>query len=155
GDRPHQAEPLGRRPPDPHRRSRRPADRGGPGMTLIRIRPLLFAVLTLLGCSGLTVAADEENAGERYDLVFLGGKRPVLLRLHLRVGHRPLHAVGLDSVAKLHACLDTDGNGTLTFQGAERADGPRLARAFAGAAPTRTLSLEALDSAPADGIVTV
>jgi Ca2+-binding EF-hand superfamily protein len=126
---------------------------------MIRPLSLVLAGLALVGCPGLTriaaADADEEAAGERYDLVFLGGKQPVLLRLHVRIGDRPLHAAWLESVGKLHAYLDSDGNGTLTRAEAERADWPRLARALAGPAPTRTLSLEALDSEPADGIVTV
>lgn len=68
------------------------------------------------------------------DLIFLGGARPVFIRLHLQIGDRGFRAAWLVSMRALHAGLDRDGDGTLSRQ--EAADGsiPQMARAVTGSA---------------------
>jgi Ca2+-binding EF-hand superfamily protein len=53
-------------------------------------------------------------AADAQDLVFLGDKRPVLLRLHVHLDGRPIQAAWRDYVRKWFDYLDRDGKGYLT-----------------------------------------
>src|SRR5262245_11588342 len=60
-------------------------------------------------------------ADDVQDLVFLGEARPVLVRLHVRMDGRPVHAAWDDFVKNLFKYLDTNGDGVLSKEEAERA----------------------------------
>jgi Ca2+-binding EF-hand superfamily protein len=104
----------------------------------------------------LAAGATPTPADDVQDLLFLGGPHPVLIRLHVRVSDRPLHAAWRDAVGKFHAYLDADGDGLLKREEAEGVDWTRLVRVFQGFRPNPTASrLPGLDTGLQDGIVTV
>jgi Ca2+-binding EF-hand superfamily protein len=91
--------------------------------------------------------ADDRDA---FDVVFLDEARPLLLRLHVRLGGRPLRAAWDDFVDKLFRHLDTDGDGVLSRAEAKHVPPPQvLNNGFAGG----TVRFEEMD-ANHDGKVT-
>ncbi len=105
-----------------------------------------------------------EPVGDVQDVLFLGGGPPVLIRFHVQINEMPLSAAWREAVVKLHAYLDTNGDGTLRREEAERVEWPRLVRLFgnavrAPAAMTKGAAapapLPALDFRPQDGVVSV
>jgi Ca2+-binding EF-hand superfamily protein len=134
-------------------------------------RAVAFACLVMggwlaFGASGACADAPAGTADDVQDLFFLGAAQPVLVRFHIRIGERPLSAAWHDSVGKLHAYLDFDGDGTVRREEAERVEWPRLARLFGNpvrspmpaamanraAAPP---AMPALDIGPQDGVISV
>ncbi len=71
---------------------------------------LFLAVLSVLAL-GVSASAAERDV---QDLVYLGEKGPVLVRLHVRIDGKPLLDVWEDFVGKLFAYLDADGDGVLS-----------------------------------------
>jgi Ca2+-binding EF-hand superfamily protein len=59
------------------------------------------------------VSVAGETADDVHDLVFLGGAQTILVRLHIRIGERPLPAAWRDAVAKLHEHLDSGDAATM------------------------------------------
>jgi Ca2+-binding EF-hand superfamily protein len=118
------------------------------------------------GTSGACADAPAETAGDVQDLFFLGAAQPILVRFHIQIGERPLSAAWRDSVGKLYAYLDFDGDGTVRREEAERVEWPQLARLFGNpvrspmptAMANRALAppaMPALDIRPQDGVVSV
>jgi Ca2+-binding EF-hand superfamily protein len=54
------------------------------------------------------------------DLVILGEKRPILLRLRIAIGDRPFRAAWAEGVRAYHGRLDRNGDGRLTTEEAEK-----------------------------------
>jgi Ca2+-binding EF-hand superfamily protein len=61
----------------------------------------------------LAIDRGPDRGGEAQDLAFLGGKRPVLLRLHIQLDGRPLVANRDQYVKRWFDFLDRDGDGVL------------------------------------------
>jgi Ca2+-binding EF-hand superfamily protein len=89
---------------------------------------LLLAAALLVLTPLLLLAADETKkvapGGDVQDVVFLGDRRPVLMRLHLQVNGKPYLALGDDYLHTLFDFLDRDNNGRLNKAEAERAPRP-------------------------------
>jgi Ca2+-binding EF-hand superfamily protein len=83
------------------------------------MRSILLASLSaLLGLALLSPAAAPPQtpirADDQLDYLFLGSDRPVLFRLHVRVGDRPYDAAWVDFMDKLFAWFDKDNDGSLS-----------------------------------------
>ncbi len=76
----------------------------------MKAHSLFVAVLAGLGL-GLPAGAAERDV---QDVVYLGDKGPVLMRLHLRIDGKPLVDVWEKFVGKLFTDLDVDGDGVLS-----------------------------------------
>lgn len=88
------------------------------------------------------------------DVIFLGERRPVFIRLRLDTGgSQGFRASWLEAVKSLHAYLDRDGDGTLTRDEADRGGLPTMVRAATGGAAA--LPRADLDANPRDGKVTL
>jgi Ca2+-binding EF-hand superfamily protein len=99
----------------------------------------------------LSYAPPEDGAAQ--DLVILGETRPILLRLRVMIGDRPFRAAWAEGIRALHSRLDSDGDGRLTVQEAEKAD---LAAILAPAAPgTPARGRAEVDVNPKDGVISV
>jgi Ca2+-binding EF-hand superfamily protein len=86
-------------------------------------------------------------------LIFLAESRPIFVRLRVMSEGRPFEASWLDSVKAILACLDRDGNGTLTTKEAEPKLVAGLVRlAVGGPAPP---AVGELDVSPKDGKVSI
>lgn len=130
-------------------------------MILSSWRPVTTRRLAALMLAGAAVAAtgaapDSKTPAGRdgaQDVIFLGEKRPVFIRLRLDTGPQAFRAAWLDSVKSLHAYLDRDGDGTLTRAEADRGGLPTLVRAATGGAAA--LPRADLDANPRDGKVSL
>lgn len=85
------------------------------------------------------------------DVVFLGDRRPIFVRLRIALGDRPFRAAWADSVAAMHAFLDRDGDGTVTRAEAERGSLATLVRIANGG--TTAMPRGDLDGRPRDGVI--
>lgn len=83
---------------------------------------LLLAII-LLSISSLRAVADEPPKphvdGDIQDIVYLGSKHPIFLRLHLRINGQGFRTLQRQRSARLFAELDQDGNGHLDTKEAE------------------------------------
>jgi Ca2+-binding EF-hand superfamily protein len=98
----------------------------------MRARILCLALAGALAGLGLA-AADGPKAGDRgpaagdaHDFVFFGESRPVLVRLHVRIDGKPLQASYDAFIEHLFKYLDSDGDGVLSRQEAERMPPPQM-----------------------------
>ena len=115
---------------------------------------LLLASFTLLfGVGLLCFAAGPPpkplRADDQLDYLFLGSDRPVLIRLHIRVGDRPYHAAWDDFMDKLFAWFDENGDGSLSKDEVSRIPTPHhlAASINGGIDQTReVVKIEALDA---------
>jgi Ca2+-binding EF-hand superfamily protein len=89
---------------------------------------LIVALALGLGLNTTPGAAPGLPAGDAYDLVFLGEARPVLVRLHVRVGGRPVESAWEKFVGEVFAYLDVNGDGVLDKDEAERVPSGELIR---------------------------
>jgi Ca2+-binding EF-hand superfamily protein len=112
----------------------------------------LAAVLLGLVMAAAPAPASPEGPAAR-DVVFLAEDRPVFLRLRVSTGDRPFDAAWPDSVRTIHACLDRDGDGTLTAKEADKDTLAALVRLGSGGATA--LPRGELDGAPKDGVVSM
>src|SRR4051794_8156398 len=89
----------------------------------------------LLALAGLALAGGP--AADRADvrLVFLGEKRPHLLRLAVEVDGKPYLDAWDDAVGKLFRLLDTDGDGSLSAAEAAAVPPPEILFRFQPGAP--------------------
>jgi Ca2+-binding EF-hand superfamily protein len=78
---------------------------------------LAFCRLPAAESAGPVKAQADEDA---QDFVYLGDERPLLVRLHVRIDGRPLQAAWQDAVGKVFAYLDTNADGSLDRNEAER-----------------------------------
>jgi Ca2+-binding EF-hand superfamily protein len=89
------------------------------------VRRSLPAVVMLLGAALLAPGAAPPTAGisavvrpakadDQLDYLFLGSDRPVLIRLHVRMGDRSHRAVWVEFMDKLFAWFDKDNDGFLS-----------------------------------------
>ena len=83
------------------------------------MRRILLATLSaLLGLALLSPAAAPPTtpirADDQLDYLFLGSDRPVLMRLHVRVGDRPYDSAWVEFMDKLFAWFDKDNDGSLS-----------------------------------------
>lgn len=76
----------------------------------MKAHQLFAAVFAVLGFV-LTAGAAERDV---QDIVYLGDKGPVLVRLHVRIDGKPLVDVWEDFMGKLFAYLDQNGDGVLS-----------------------------------------
>jgi Ca2+-binding EF-hand superfamily protein len=84
---------------------------------------LFFAaalVLLLLGLSASTAAPATDSPRDVQDVVYLGDKGPVMIRLHVRIDGKPLLDVWEEFLDKFFASVDADGDGVLSKSEAER-----------------------------------
>jgi Ca2+-binding EF-hand superfamily protein len=134
----------------------------GSGVRGQRRRPWGVALLAALivGLVACAVAAESgKQESDIQDLVFLGGRRPVLLRLHVQVDGRPYQAVWNEYVHALFQYLDRDGDGILTKDEGGRASSAvkvleRFRQPIFFPQGDWTAHFSDLDADPADGIVT-
>src|SRR5262245_10668238 len=63
--------------------------------------------------AGAAPPATPARQADQLDYAFFASDRPVLIRLHLRIGDRPYDAAWNDWMAKLFAWFDKNGNGVL------------------------------------------
>jgi Ca2+-binding EF-hand superfamily protein len=107
---------------------------------------------TLAGAGPLAQNQDPAgSAGSVRGLVFLAEDRPVFLRLRVSQGEQPFESQWIQSVQRIHQCLDRNGDGKLTTKEAT----PELLTALirlATGAPV-TLPSQELDANPKDDIV--
>jgi Ca2+-binding EF-hand superfamily protein len=68
----------------------------------------------------------QQATGDVQDFVFLGDQRPVLVRLHVRIDGKPLQAVWHEYVKSLFKYLDSNGDGVLSPEEAERVPPPQM-----------------------------
>ena len=54
------------------------------------------------------------------DLVILGETRPILLRIRITIGDRAFRAAWVEGIRALHSRLDSNGDGRLTTEEAEK-----------------------------------
>src|SRR5262249_7652921 len=133
GHRRDQTEHVQRWPADPHCGADRQADPGGACMTPRILLPVLLAA-----CASWCVATadaprpapEAAPAGDAVDFLFLGEARPILVRLHITAGGKPLYDAWDGFIRAVFQFLDTDGDGVLTKDEAERA--PPAGVLFAG-----------------------
>jgi Ca2+-binding EF-hand superfamily protein len=94
----------------------------------------LFLVFALLPAEQPPAAAPAD--GDVQDLVFLGGRRPGLLRLHVRIEGKPFRSAyqkaADDALGALFRSLDRDGDGSLSPDEARHIPSPDLFLAGAG-----------------------
>jgi Ca2+-binding EF-hand superfamily protein len=104
---------------------------------------------------GATFAALGDDAVQ--DLIILGETRPVLLRLRVMIGDRPFRAAWAEGIRAYHARLDTNGDGRLTTEEAEKNGLSALlnpaSQSPRGQAPTR--ARVEVDLHPKDGVISV
>jgi Ca2+-binding EF-hand superfamily protein len=93
---------------------------------------LCLALAGALACLG-QAAAEGPKAADRaapardaHDLVFLGDSRPVLVRLHVQVDGKPLQASYDAFIDHVFKYLDTNGDGVLSKEEAERLPPPQV-----------------------------
>src|SRR5262249_34696995 len=87
---------------------------------------LCLCVAALVLFSMPTQAADKtKQADDAQDFVFLAEARPVLVRLHVRVDGKPLRATWDEFMKYLFNYLDTNRDGVLSKEEAERAPSPQ------------------------------
>jgi Ca2+-binding EF-hand superfamily protein len=88
----------------------------------------LFLVLALLPAEQPPAGSPAD--GDAQDLVFLGGRRPVLLRLHVRIDGKPFRQAyqkaADDALRALFRSLDRDGDGSLSPEEARHIPAPDL-----------------------------
>jgi Ca2+-binding EF-hand superfamily protein len=87
------------------------------------------------------------------DLVILGETRPVLLRLRVMVGDRPFRAAWAEGVRAYHARLDSNSDGRLTTEEAEK-NGLSALLNPPGQSP-QTRARREVDTHPKDGVISV
>ena len=85
------------------------------------------------------------------DLVILGETRPILLRVRVMIGDRSFRAAWAEGVRAYHARLDSNGDGRLTTEEAEKNGLAVLLNPAGPAAPARGRA-EA-DVNPKDGVI--
>jgi Ca2+-binding EF-hand superfamily protein len=92
--------------------------------------PALLALLAAWALSSAQPPAAKPAQGKSpaaagpYDVVFLAGSRPVVVRLDIRVDRKPLQAVWDEFIDYLFKYADTDGDGVLSRAEAEAAPDP-------------------------------
>jgi Ca2+-binding EF-hand superfamily protein len=84
----------------------------------------LAATCALSPADALPPARALPGDGDHVDLIYFAGPQPVLLRLHLSVDGKPLAALWDDCIGKLFAYLDTNGDGVLDREEAQRVPPP-------------------------------
>jgi Ca2+-binding EF-hand superfamily protein len=91
------------------------------------------------------------------DVALIGPTRAAFFRLHVRVNDRPYRDAWDDLIGKIHAYLDRDGNGVLTTAEGLRVPWTQLFQSPINQGPGLPPGARpaALDSDPADGVVTV
>ncbi|MDR3636700.1 MAG: hypothetical protein P4L84_23050 [Isosphaeraceae bacterium] len=104
-----------------------------------------------LACMLLALALAPTGGETGRDLVFLAEDRPVFVRLRVTTGDRPFDEGWPASVQTLHACLDRDGDGTLTVKEADKDVLTAFVRLATGAAGV----IGELNGAPKDGVVSI
>ena len=109
-------------------------------------------VLALAAAAQAQEAAPADRDGAR-QLIFLAENRPVFVRLRVMAQGRPFDALWIESVRTIHACLDRNGDGTLTTKEADPAILAAVVRLAVG--PTETPNFAELDVQPKDGKVSV
>ena len=82
------------------------------------MRLFLASFLLLLGAGLLCFAAAPPpkplRADDQLDYLFLGSDRPVLIRLHVRMGDKPYDAPWVEFMDRLFSWFDKDGDGFLS-----------------------------------------
>ncbi len=86
-------------------------------------------------------------------LIFLAENRPVFVRLRVRCESGPFEESWINSVRTLHACLDRNGDGTLTTKEADEKAVTALVRLATGGAATAAVG--ELDVQPKDGVISI
>jgi Ca2+-binding EF-hand superfamily protein len=87
------------------------------------------------------------------DVIFLGDRRPIFVRLRMTLGGRPFRAAWSDSVRAMHDFLDRDGDGSVSEQEAARGSLATLVRIANGGATA--MPRGDLDVRPRDGVVSI
>src|SRR5262249_43411508 len=116
GPRPHQAEHEQRRPAHPPRRRRRQADQGGAGMRLaLKLTlPGVLALAFVAGAAGPPAAKKKPAPiSDQLDYVFFALDRPVLIRMHVRLGEQPYSVAWEAWMNKMFAWFDKNNDGFL------------------------------------------
>ena len=112
-----------------------------------------FVFLALAAASAQEPGPDGANGDAARHLIFLAENRPIFVRLRVTSEGRPFTASWMDSIRRLHASLDRDGDGTLTTKEADPTVITALVRLGAGAAELPALG--ELDNQPKDGKVSI
>jgi Ca2+-binding EF-hand superfamily protein len=111
------------------------------------LRILGLAVAAGLVACCLAAAADKAPApGDTQDFVYFGDARPVLVRLHIHVNGKPLARSYDEFIDHLFQYLDTNKDGVLSKQEAERVPPPQVLFNSGGFFNFRPPSLAALDT---------
>jgi Ca2+-binding EF-hand superfamily protein len=87
------------------------------------------------------------------DLVILAETRPVLVRLRVLIGERPFRAAWAEGIRAYHARLDSNGDGRLTTEEAEKNGLSALLNAASQPASARGRA--EVDTHPKDGVISV
>jgi Ca2+-binding EF-hand superfamily protein len=123
----------------------------------------LAAATVLLAITPIMAAGPP---GDAYDLLFVGGRPPVLVRIAIKLDEQDSATAWREAVGKLHAYLDFNHDGTVGREEAERVDWRSLVRLFENRSPetapqppadrgTAGAALPFLDARPQDGVVSV
>ena len=131
---------------------------------MIRFASVLAIASLIPGAASAADLPDDlfatPQAEEVLDLVVFGEARPAFVRLRIRMEGRGFRRAWADYVARLHADLDGDGDGTVTEQEANR---PLLSQILGQGIPPRPTTpaktpvsrAPGLDSDQPDGTITI
>ncbi len=93
----------------------------------MKCRAFLSAIV-VVSLSSLPAFADEQSSsgddGDIQDIVYLGSKHPVFLRVHLRIDGKGFRTLRRERAARLFKELDQDGNGHLDIEEAKHVPPP-------------------------------
>jgi Ca2+-binding EF-hand superfamily protein len=89
------------------------------------------------------------------DLVILGETRPVQLRLRVMIGERAFRAAWADGIRAYHARLDTNGDGRLTTEEAEKNGLSALLSPPSQSPQAQARARVEVDIHPKDGVISV
>ena len=97
------------------------------------------------------LGANPAEPSDVQDLVFLGGSRPIRIRLHLRIDGRPYRAAWAAYLDQLFDYLDQDGDGVLDEVETERAPKPQFLQQQLRGEPARLCPRGPERRQPAEG----
>jgi hypothetical protein len=80
------------------------------------LKAVCAGLLVTLFVSAAAPPAPPAREADQLDYVFFASDKPVLIRIHLRLGDRPYDALWNDWMDKLFVWFDKDKNGSLSSQ---------------------------------------
>jgi hypothetical protein len=115
GCRHHEAKRFQRRPADSNHRTERTSNPGGARMKRmwVRLGFVLLGIGLAYPAGGQVAKAKADAPSDVQDFVLFSDARPILVRLHVRIGDQPFTVVWNDFMRHLFDYLDINGDGNL------------------------------------------